>query len=254
MERLEEIGHEMDMQVNKASNNVISWIAPKNKAHSDSNSLRTWISVAVGAFSIGYETHMVELLMRLGIGMTKNYALDQTDGSEKGASERTKSTSQVQKRRNRKIYKKSQQCTRLAPLDRENGTGHAKGSNVEPDMADRSKKAVSKCSECGHERHAQTSSKKCLKNKLCKDMTKEAVLVPIDDGVEQDLMDKLAFDKLEGDKVATDLLAIDDEEEVDPLDKIIWAATYPFLLGSLVSSVLAIDIRAFFANCVNKAN
>jgi hypothetical protein len=53
LERLKEIAHGMDTQVNESFNNTVSWMAPKNKVYCGSCSLSNWLCIAVGINSIG---------------------------------------------------------------------------------------------------------------------------------------------------------------------------------------------------------
>jgi hypothetical protein len=48
MERLEEVGHGYDTQINESYNNTASWFAPKNKVYCGSQSLKNRLSVAIG--------------------------------------------------------------------------------------------------------------------------------------------------------------------------------------------------------------
>lgn len=48
LEKLREVAHAMDTNVNESLNNAVAWLAPKNKTCSGSKSLRNRISIAVG--------------------------------------------------------------------------------------------------------------------------------------------------------------------------------------------------------------
>jgi len=48
LEALKEIGHGMDTLCNESFNNVVAWIAPKNKVYSKSKSLKNRIGFSLG--------------------------------------------------------------------------------------------------------------------------------------------------------------------------------------------------------------
>jgi len=70
LERLDEVGHGLDTQINESLNNTISWFAPKNKTYCGTMSLAGRIHLAIGVILMGYKTYVVELLARLGIDAT----------------------------------------------------------------------------------------------------------------------------------------------------------------------------------------
>jgi hypothetical protein len=72
MDRLQEVAHGMDTQVNESFNNTASWLAPKNKVYCGTTSLRNRISIGVGIVSIGFQGYFRRLYHALGIAMTPN--------------------------------------------------------------------------------------------------------------------------------------------------------------------------------------
>jgi hypothetical protein len=70
LSRLKEVAHNYDTNCNEAINNLIAWIAPKNKYYSGSMSLKTRISFVVGIQSLGFDGFFRELLKRLGVDIT----------------------------------------------------------------------------------------------------------------------------------------------------------------------------------------
>jgi hypothetical protein len=68
-ERLEEVGHGFDTQINESFNNTASWFAPKNKVYCGSQSLENRLSMAVGINSIGLHRYFTRLYTRFGITM-----------------------------------------------------------------------------------------------------------------------------------------------------------------------------------------
>jgi hypothetical protein len=69
MERLEELGHGFDTQINESFNNTASWFAPKNKVYCGSQSLENRLSMAIGINSIGLHRYFTRLYKVFGITM-----------------------------------------------------------------------------------------------------------------------------------------------------------------------------------------
>jgi hypothetical protein len=67
MEKLEEIGHGYHTNVNESFNNLVAWIAPKNKVYSGSGSLRARIAMAIGIKLVGFEEFFRLLFKAMGI-------------------------------------------------------------------------------------------------------------------------------------------------------------------------------------------
>ena len=72
LERLHEVAHGMDTQINESFNNTASWLAPKNKVYCGSGSLGNWISIAIHINSMGTLAYFSRLFKKLGIVMTTN--------------------------------------------------------------------------------------------------------------------------------------------------------------------------------------
>jgi hypothetical protein len=53
VERLTEVAHGMDTQVNESFNNTFSWLAPKNKVYCGSQSLRNRLCIGMGINALG---------------------------------------------------------------------------------------------------------------------------------------------------------------------------------------------------------
>jgi hypothetical protein len=68
-ERLEELGHGFDTQINESFNNMASWFAPKNKVYCGSQSLENRLSMAIGINSIGLHRYFTRLYKVFGITM-----------------------------------------------------------------------------------------------------------------------------------------------------------------------------------------
>jgi len=69
-EALCEVAHGMNTQCNESFNNVVAWIAPKNKVYSKSNSLKHRIAFALGVNALGVLAFYLQLFVLLGIHMT----------------------------------------------------------------------------------------------------------------------------------------------------------------------------------------
>jgi hypothetical protein len=71
-ERLNEMAHNLDTNLNEAFNNICTWFAPKNKVFAGTGSLTNRISFAVGINSIGIDVFFKRLFKKLGIAITDN--------------------------------------------------------------------------------------------------------------------------------------------------------------------------------------
>jgi hypothetical protein len=71
-DRLKEVAHNMDTQVNESFNNTAAWLAPKNKVYCGTTSLSIRISLGVGIVSLGLLQYFKSLYHALGITMTPN--------------------------------------------------------------------------------------------------------------------------------------------------------------------------------------
>jgi len=69
LEALLEVAHGMDAQCNESFNNVVAWIAPKNKVCSKSNSLKHRIAFALGVNALGMLGCYQNMFNMLGIMM-----------------------------------------------------------------------------------------------------------------------------------------------------------------------------------------
>jgi hypothetical protein len=73
-DRLEEMAHTLDTNMNEAFNNICTWFAPKNKVFAGTGSLNTRIAIAVGINSLGVEVFFRRLIKKLGLPLTPNVA------------------------------------------------------------------------------------------------------------------------------------------------------------------------------------
>jgi hypothetical protein len=72
LDKLKEVAHGMDTQVNEGFNNTVSWFAPKNKVYCGSPSLSNRIGMALGINMLGLHKYFMLLFKTLGIVMTDN--------------------------------------------------------------------------------------------------------------------------------------------------------------------------------------
>jgi len=206
LEALRKVGHGYDTLVNESLNNTISWVAPKNKTYSTSQSLDNRISVAVGINGIDIYSFFCRLFQLLGIQMTEDVAcyLKQIDSRRTYRINKSRECEQ-KKKRQQKFHEQLKDHTEKAKKERckrdgavyEPGIGMncAAASAATPqqrnvDMTIRS----ASCKQPGH---------KSANNKLCKNFkprksrrkkdTNDAAEQLRRDAAEQDLMDALPF-------------------------------------------------------------
>jgi hypothetical protein len=72
LDRLREIAHGMDTNMNEAFNNVCTWFAPKNKVFCGTGSLSNRLSMAASINSVGMDVFFSRLYEQLGIYVTPN--------------------------------------------------------------------------------------------------------------------------------------------------------------------------------------
>jgi hypothetical protein len=175
LDRLQEVAHGMDSQVNESLNNTISWLAPKNKVYCASSSLSNRIGIAVGINSLGMVEYFSRLLKSLGIIMTPNIK-HFLEVREKSRSNRLKAikTRDKKKLRNEKKHLALKEHTEIAKKERAKREGtYKRGMNMDcvdgyteddlrqqPNRKKRKTDAV--CKLCGRKGHSTARSKKCL--------------------------------------------------------------------------------------------
>jgi hypothetical protein len=104
LDRLKEVSHGMDTQVNESFNNTVSWLAPKNKVYCGSWSLCNRLAVAVGINTLRVRLYFCRLFVLLGIPMTPNvlYYLSQKDKHRNNQLKKIKTRDEKKKRVKRK--------------------------------------------------------------------------------------------------------------------------------------------------------
>jgi hypothetical protein len=182
LDRLIEMAHGLDTNMNEAFNQICTWFAPKNKVFAGSGSLNNRISFAVGINSVGLEVFYKRLCKKLGIEVTESIdhflRIKEAKRANRLAEIRTR-TAKIKK--NKRKYDKLKADTRLAKLKnhKEQGT-YRKGmnlddpycqladeeednSNGQPKANNRTKSNASSqyCEYCGSKGHATVRSVKC---------------------------------------------------------------------------------------------
>ena len=169
MKRLRESGHGYDTQVNESLNNVVAWMAPKNKMHCATRSLQNRIAVAIGLVSCGLLEYHERLFKELGIHMsdeTRHY-LTVKDKARKKKAEKTKTLEAKLKRQAKKAdtllketnNAKREKAQRLGSY----GPGIALediDDGYDSDLLTEEQKKL-KCKSCGRKGHKLKTNKLC---------------------------------------------------------------------------------------------
>jgi hypothetical protein len=182
LDRLKEIAHGMDTQVNESFSNTASWFAPKNKVYCGTASLSNRLLVAIGVTSLGLLEYNKRLFRKLGIIMTKNvlYHLMMKDRTRNSRLERLKTKEQKLRLTKRHDAMKKEEATARKESQKREGT-YKSGMNMqgidgyngytqeEIDEANattnkrrRTNYATATCRSCGGTGHSTKASRKCL--------------------------------------------------------------------------------------------
>ena len=175
LDRLREVAHGMDTQVNESFNNTVSWFAPKNKVYCGTRSLANRIAMAVGINSIGFVAFFTRLYAKLGIQMDASvlYFLKQKDTYRYARLASLKKTSKKKLRMKRK-FDRLKEDEMVARVQRQKRAGtYRRGMNLDEedggayDTTSNKKNKARKdlvCPYCHLVGHSTTRSKKCLQN------------------------------------------------------------------------------------------
>ena len=172
-DRLREVAHGMDTNVNESFNNTFSWLAPKNKVYCGTQSLHNRLSIGIGIQSIGLLEYFKRLYSTLGISITPNVLnflavkeVKRSKRHQKGKQTETK------KQRLQSKYAQLRLDEAIAKKERAKRDGtYKRGMNmddIEEDEEQQKKPKARKnvvCTHCGKKGHTTTRSKKCLKHK-----------------------------------------------------------------------------------------
>jgi hypothetical protein len=229
-DRLIEMAHDLDTNMNEAFNQVCTWFAPKNKVFAGSYSLHNRIGFAVGINSLGVLEFFRRLFRKLGITLTDNvvHYLKIKEATRLKKHGRSK-TSNAKKAKNKRKYEKLKEHTIKAKLERHKRQGtYRKGMNLDdplevPDENVSEKKPAAKkqkpmgfCEYCGQEGHITKRSKKCTApldsskkyrkadGTLLTEPQQSAAEDDIDEGIDFDLMPLVA---MPGEEEYSDLAA-----------------------------------------------
>jgi hypothetical protein len=184
LERLLEVSHGLDTQVNESFNQSASWFAPKNKVYCSSMSLTNRLSMALGINSLGVAEYFQRLYIALGIVMTEDvrHFLAVKDSTRLKRLEKVKTKEQKKIRLKRKFTsltndeaKAKKECQTRAGTYK-SGMNVAQGAvdgytlddlkmaATEEGTATTRKNAKKKlvCPHCGLKGHMTKQSTKCL--------------------------------------------------------------------------------------------
>jgi hypothetical protein len=178
-DKLLDMAHTLDTNMNEAFNQICTWFAPKNKVFSGSGSLPNRIAFAVGINSLGIQGFFTRLFKKMGIPMAKNvaYYLKSKEKHRVKRLEKLKTPAAKLHKNKRKLALLSEN-TKLAKKERHKRAGtYKKGMNLDDPFdeeaaaaaaAEKAKKKKKKkdesvhCEYCGRNDHVQRRSKKCL--------------------------------------------------------------------------------------------
>ena len=178
-EALLEVGHGMDTLVNESINNSISWVAPKNKTYSTTQSLNNRIAFAVCINGVGTLKFFERMFVKCGIAWTPDiaYYVRQIDAARTTKIVKTK-TGRAKRKRQEAFHGRLLGFAEIAKKERarrdgvayEPGIGFertaAAATSTKPPAKKRAKRDMSKvrCKHCQKLGHCMRSSLSCLKN------------------------------------------------------------------------------------------
>jgi hypothetical protein len=181
LDRLKEVAHGMDTQVNESFNNSAAWLAPKNKVYCGTTSLTNRISIGVGIVSIGIHCYFRRLFHSLGIAMTPNiiHFLEVKENQRRKRLVKLK-TREAKRDRMKRKFDKLKEDEKIAKKERSKRDGtYRTGMNVASGAADgyteqelleaakmkpKSTTRSRVCPHCGLKGHTTKRSLKCLKH------------------------------------------------------------------------------------------
>jgi hypothetical protein len=172
-DKLLEMAHGLDTNMNEAFNNICTWFAPKNKVFAGAYSLHNRIAFAVGINSLGVLEYFVRLYRKLGITMTDNVLHYLTKKEHKRSRKLAKvKTSEAKREKNKRKHDKLSKDVAVAKMELHKRLGtYRKGMNLDDPFGDEgaaenrpSKKQRTHavfCEWCGRRDHVTKRSKKC---------------------------------------------------------------------------------------------
>jgi hypothetical protein len=168
-ERLDEMAHSLDTNMNEAFNQICTWFAPKNKVFAGTGSLHNRIAFAVGINSLGVEAFFKRLFKSLGIPLTQNvsYYLELKERNRNKRLAKVK-TREAKVKKNKRKYDKLADNVKIAKMELHKRQGtYRRGMNLDGAVEEAqppAKKATTSakfCEYCGKLGHTTKRSKKC---------------------------------------------------------------------------------------------
>ena len=241
MDRLAEIGHGHDTNVNEALNNIISWFAPKNKTYCLSRSLINRVNCAVSINSIGFDSFYKQVFDCLGVDVPQPtvYYIEQRERWRQTRIRKSK-TFEHKKKRSQKMHKKLREHTKDVQDDITAGKGYKTG--VAMDMTQDEKgtphivslDSMKVCKSCGRVGHKRSNQSSCPNNKkklqavqLQKEAEEQSMFDQVEVGEDMsedtlELVDALVTLEAEDDEnydlECSDLISEDDEDCDDDIN------------------------------------
>jgi hypothetical protein len=218
-ERLQEVAHKMDTQVNESFNNTVAWLAPKNKVCCGTLSLGNRIGIAVGIKSIGLVQYFTRLCKMMGINITAPnmlHYLSFKDGSWFKRLNKIKTKEAKSNQMQQRIVKQKEDEV-VAKKERSKRDGTYKtGQNMQPVEEEQGHQPPKKkqrknlvCRACGKPGHATERAKACLHHKA-----RGATVVLVQDNGDPDAAADIdAYDQME----LTDDVDPNSEDEVEDI-------------------------------------
>jgi hypothetical protein len=169
LERLKEVAHGMDTNVNESINNTVSYFAPKNRVYCKTRSLQNRVAFAVGVTSLGFSEYFLRLFKELGIQVTPpiRHFLEMKQKNRQKRIQKRKQTATKKARKQLKFTKlKEEEAKAIRARHKRDGT-YKSGGNLQDGGFENTKKPAKGpivCPHCGHKGHKTTRSKKCLAN------------------------------------------------------------------------------------------
>ena len=216
LDRLRDVAHGLDTQVNESFNNTASWFAPKNKVYCGSRSLWNRLAMAVGINSVGFVVYFTRLYRKLGVAMEPSvlYFLRQKDEIRYKRLASIK-LNEKKKIRMEKKFAQLKDDELIARKERAKRAGtYRPGMNMDDDTAEdfvlpKTKKNKSRkdlvCPHCGKHGHSTTRSKHCLQHPDNNPQEDQAQLKVENDADDLDAMDTMPLgDGDDGDSSSED--------------------------------------------------
>jgi hypothetical protein len=169
-DKLIEMAHGLDTNMNEAFNNICTWFAPKNKVFAGAYSLHNRIAFAVGINSLGVLEYFERLYRKLGIPITDNVRHYLQTKEDKRSKRLAKlKTKEAKKHKNKRKHDKLHENTAIAKKELHQRCGsYQKGMNLDDPYGEGSMKPPAKkkkgsryCEWCAGKDHLTKRSQKC---------------------------------------------------------------------------------------------